>query len=140
KRILHRIREQCEDPGTASAVYVALTVVASDVQKEEFQTTHQWLAGLSGFCEKTVRSRLADLQRIGVVAITTLAMRAPCTYKLLPFGSNCRTSGNGCRTFGNATPLSVTEIRRNKEEPISVTVTEQNGSPFKALRKDIALG
>jgi hypothetical protein len=121
KRILQRILQQCEDPASAIGVYVALTVAASDLERDEFQTTHKWLASICGFCEKTVRNRLADLQRIGAVSITTPAMRAPCTYRLLPFGNSCRTSGNGCRAFGNGSALSVTEIRS------TTTVQQQHG-------------
>jgi len=101
KRVLRRIREQCEDPASALAVYHALTVVASDKQAESFQTTHAWLAALAGFSERTVRARVHDLERIGAVAVETPPLRAPSTYRLLPFGNGCPTSGNGCRAFGN---------------------------------------
>lgn len=126
KRMLRRIREQCEEPASALAVYVALTVVSSDNEKEEFQTTHGWLASLSGFCEKTVRSRLADLERIQAVHVTTPPMKAPCTYRLLPFGNDYRTSGNGCRTFGKIIPSAlptseeVEERRKKIQKPCSI--------------------
>lgn len=144
KRLLRRIREQCEDPSSALGVYVALTVIASDMEKEEFQTTHQWLASMSGFCERTVRSRLADLQRLGVISITTPTMRAPCTYRLLLFGNNDRTHGNSCRTFGNRTPLSITEIRRKERTEDRTQLPNEKparpGSlPFKGALADIAL-
>jgi hypothetical protein len=116
KRMLRRIREQCEDPSSALGVYLALTVVASDMGKDEFQTTHKWLASLSGFSERSVRSRLRDLQALGAVAIVTPALKALCTYRLLPFGNGCHTPGNDCRTFGNGETTSIAAIRRNKEE------------------------
>ncbi|PAW80316.1 MAG: hypothetical protein B9S33_18575 [Pedosphaera sp. Tous-C6FEB] len=115
KRVLRKIRDSFDSANTiASALgtYTALTVVASDKQVEEFQTTHSWLAGLSGFSERTVRDRMADLARLGFVAVSTPALRAPSTYRLLPFGEGCLTSGNGCRAFGKreAPPLPPSEL------------------------------
>jgi DNA-binding HxlR family transcriptional regulator len=115
KAALRLIRDGSEDYGTGIAVYVALSVVASDKESPEFQTTHKWLATLSGFSERTVRTRLKELVRIGVVSITTPPMKAPCTYKLLTFGNGCRTLGNGCRTFGNGEGSTVADIRRTEE-------------------------
>jgi hypothetical protein len=116
KRVLRHIREQCEDPASALAVYHALTVVASDKQAESFQTTHAWLAALAGFSERTVRARVHDLERIGAVAVETPPLRAPSTYRLLPFGNGCPTSGNGCRAFGNreAPPLPPSEEKKKR--------------------------
>jgi hypothetical protein len=120
KRVLRRIREQCEDPASALGTYFALSVAASDSSTEVFQTTHSWLAALSGLSEKTVRNRLADLSRIGAVVITTPKLRAPCTYRLLPFGNSYRTSGNGCRTFGNreAPPLPTSEEKKKRRKAV----------------------
>lgn len=111
KRILRRIREKVEDYASALAVYCSLTAIASDSEAEEFQTTHAWLSQLSGFGERTVRSRLQDLQAIKAVEVITPKLRAPSTYRLLPFGNGCRTSGNGCRAFGKGKAPSVADIR-----------------------------
>ena len=115
KRVLKKIREEFEDYGSALLTYLALSVAASDKQSEEFQTTHSWLGTLAGLSEKTVRLRLRELQRIGAVRITTPALRAPCTYRLLPFGTDNRTNGNHYRTFGNsgAPPLPGSEESKN---------------------------
>ena len=118
KRVLRKIRDSFDSANTiASALgtYNALTVVASDKQVEEFQTTHAWLAGLSGFSERTVRDRVADLARLGIVAVSTPALRAPSTYRLLPFGDGCLAFGNGCRAFGKREasrlpPLELIEL------------------------------
>ena len=122
KRMLRRIREQCEDPASAFGVYVALTIVASDQEREEFQTTHKWLASLCGFSERTVRARLPDLERIQAVQVIASEIKGPSTYRLLPSGNDCRTSGNGCRRFGNggASPLppsEVIEVKKSLERP-----------------------
>ena len=124
KRVLRRIRETCPEYPSALAVYLALTVVASDKQSEEFTTTHQWLAQLSGFSPRTVQSRVHDLAAAGVIAVTTPPLKAPSTFRLLPFGSGCRTSGNGCRAFSNemAPPLPSLEdkkIRRYQGKPLT---------------------
>jgi hypothetical protein len=137
KRVLRKIRDSFDSANTiASAIgtYNALTVVASDKESNEFQTTHAWLSGLSGFSERTVRERVADLARLGVVAVTTPALRAPSTYRLLPFGNGCPTSGNGCRAFGKreASPLPSSELvegRRDYPERQPLPVELPRGFP-----------
>jgi hypothetical protein len=111
KLMLRRIREQIEEYSSALSVYVALCWVASDKERDEFVTTHGYLAQLSGCSEKTVRRRLADLTNAKVVHIETPAMKAPCTYRLLSFGHGYRTLGNGVRTFGHGDGVTVTDIR-----------------------------
>lgn len=116
KAALLAIRQGCQDYGSALAVYLALTVVASDKEAEQFTTTHQWLASLSGFSQRTVRERLQDLKRLGLVFVDTQALRAPCRYRLAAFGAHRQTSGNGCPTFGNgeAPPLPTSEEQKNR--------------------------
>lgn len=138
---MRRIREQCEDPASAIGVYVALTVVASDAESEEFTTTHQWLAALSGFSPRTIRNRLPDLARLGVVAINTPPLRAPSTYRLLPFDKSSPTSGNGCRSLGNgclalgngeAIPLPTSDSRivgKKNARPTTTSVGDQTTKP-----------
>ena len=123
KRMLRRISEQIEDYGSALAIYNALTVAASDKQADEFQTTHAWLSKWSGFGTRTVGARLADLKRIGVIDFTTPKLKAPCVYRLLPFGNGCGTLGNGCRTFGNGNPRPLprseeSKFRKGKPTPL----------------------
>lgn len=112
KRVLRRIREGCEDYGSATLVYLALAIAASDAGRDEFETTQAWLAQLSGLSERTIRSRLRDLERLGTITVSTPQLRTPSTYRLLPFGNGCQTTGNGCRTFGNREATSVAAIRR----------------------------
>lgn len=99
KAALRRIQECLDGENTVSsglAVYVALTQIASDEQSSEFRTTHAHISKLSGVKDRTVRKRLDALVDIGLIQIETPELRAPCTYRLLPFGINCRTFGNGC--------------------------------------------
>jgi len=91
KRILRRIRETVPEYGTALGVYLALCCVASDTERDQFQTTHQWLAHLAGVSVPTVKRRLADLQAAKAVEIQTPAMRAACTYRLLSPEGHTRT-------------------------------------------------
>lgn len=115
KRALRRIREQCPDPGTALAVYHALTEVASDFASEEFNTTHAYLAGKSGFSARTVRNRLADLVQLKVVTVKTPRLKAPSTYRLLPFDAEAPATGNGCRTLGNGKASALPSSEETKE-------------------------
>lgn len=89
------------------------------------------LAQLSGFSERTVRSRVKDMERIGIIEVTTPPLKAPSLYRLLPFGNDCRTSGNGCRAFGSGEGQSVAGIRRNKESKTGKPEKPQkNGKPL----------
>jgi hypothetical protein len=124
KDMMRRIHKRCEDPGTALAVYVALTIAASDEGKDEFQSTHAHLASLCGFSVNTVRRRLADLAQIGAVAITTPAMKAPCTYRLLERD----TFAHGGRTFAHGPTLSVGEIRRKEEKKELLRLNDERSS------------
>jgi hypothetical protein len=144
KRFIRRILEQCEEPESAIGVYVALTVAASNSQREEFQTTHKWLAAMSGFSVSTVQRRLRDLERIEAVGISTPALKVPCIYRLLAFGNRDRTRSLSDVSFGHGPGNSVTEIRRIEEKNLPVTVTERRPAKgtldFDKLRKEVALG
>lgn len=147
KRVLRLIREQIEHYGTALSVYNALAVAASDAGKHEFQTTHAWLSQLCGFCERTVRSRLADLQRIGAITIGTPTLKAPSTYRLMSIGSGYQTFGTSCRTFGKGKPpvLPGSEETKEKKEEDDRLSTPNGPRPdpvphdFTALRRQITL-
>lgn len=143
KAALRKIRESIRDYDSALGVYLALTVAASDAQNDEFTTTHKWLAGLSGFSERTVRDRLHDLREIGLVGIVTPKLRSPCTYKLLPSGDGCPTAGNGCRAFGNGAGGSVADIRRTEEKNLererTTRAREQEGELAPAPSRDEVL-
>jgi hypothetical protein len=111
KIALRRIRDGVDEYGSALAVYCVLSVIASVQQSEQFQTTHKWISTLCGFSERTVRSRQVDLEKVGVAAISTPALKAPLTYRLL-------ASDNGCRAFGNgeAPPLPPSEVRTSTSQ------------------------
>jgi hypothetical protein len=125
KRVLRQIRERIEDYGTALAVYAALSIVASDNSTEQFETTHQWLAQLTGFSVATVRRRLADLERIGAVQIVTPKFKAPCKFTLLTFAHGELTPfAHGALTHGNAKSCSNHERHQKKQETRNKTETE----------------
>jgi predicted transcriptional regulator len=112
KRILRRIREEVEDYPSATLVYLALTIAASDTGSDEFKTTQSWLAQLSGVTDRTVRRRLLDLQQLGLIEVSTPRLRAPSTYRLLAIGHSGRTIGHQFRTIGHGEGTSVSTIRR----------------------------
>jgi hypothetical protein len=115
KRVLRRIREGVEDYASALGVYLALSVVASDKESEEFQTTYTWLSSLSGFSVRTVQSRIHDLATLGVIGVKVHRLKSPATYRLLPFGNGCLSLSNGCRTLGNGeTPQLLTSEEKKK--------------------------
>ena len=116
KRTLRRIRERCEEASSALVVYLGLTVVASDTQRETFATTHAWIAGITGLSERTVWERIKDLSAAGVISVTTPTLKAPSTYRLLAFSNDCGTLSNGCRTFRSGmTPLPPAPLRTSEE-------------------------
>jgi len=87
KSALRLIRESFDADKTVAstlAVYHGLTEIASDKSSEIFQTTHAWIALMSGVSIRTVESRLADLVGIGLIHISTPALKTPSTYTMLP--------------------------------------------------------
>lgn len=122
KAALRRIREAFDasnDVSSALAAYVALTEIASDTQRDEFTTTHAWIARTSGLSVRTVQSRIKVLAEIGLVEVITPPLRAPSTYRLLALGNGCGTSGNGCRAFGNGQKqASLPTLEESQEESV----------------------
>jgi hypothetical protein len=87
KPALRLIRDAFDREKTVSSAlgtYSALTEIASDGEKEVFQTTHAHIALKSGLSARTVQNRLAGLSEIGLVKISTPALKSPSTYWLLP--------------------------------------------------------
>src|SRR5258708_6314795 len=105
KDALRQIRDAFDGTNTVSSglgVYVALTEIASDSQSDVFKTTHRHIAGLSGLSTRTIQSRLADLEKIGLITVETSEFHAPGTYRLLASGNDCATIRNDCASpFGN---------------------------------------
>ncbi|HOX57127.1 MAG TPA: hypothetical protein P5205_08275 [Candidatus Paceibacterota bacterium] len=113
KSILRRIREEVEDYGSALCIYFALCCVASDTERDQFQTTHQWLAHLAGVSVPTVKRRLADLQAAKAVEVQTPAMKAPCAYRLLAPQGHTRTLVQHDLTLAHGTGRAASYIRNN---------------------------
>ena len=86
KAALRKIRDSFDAEkivASALGVYYALTEIASDKETEIFQTTHAYIAQKSGLSPRTVQTRLVGLAEIGLVEISTPALKAPSTYRLL---------------------------------------------------------
>jgi hypothetical protein len=127
KTVLRLIRESCPNYASALGVYSALTIVASDKQSDQFTTTHDWLGQLSGFKRRTVLDRLKELQRLGIVAITTPKMKAPSTYMLLRPALNAQRyaiNAQGCARDGGR-PLHTSE--QSKEESCVIDAQRKEG-------------
>jgi hypothetical protein len=132
KAALRMIREKCPEPASALGVYLALSVADSDAGGTgQFVTTHKWLASLSGLSTRTIWARLRDLQAVGLISVTTPALKAPSTFRLLPFGNNCGTSRNGCRAFrnGEAPPLRTSEEKKETKPPTPIQAPETVDTP-----------
>jgi hypothetical protein len=129
KATLRRIRENCENYSSALAVYVALTVVASDQESDTFQTTHDWLGQLSGFGWRTVLERLKDLQRIGVVQISTPKLKIPSTYRLCRPAMVAQRSATNAERSAKIGPLPM----QSSEEIEEKTLPSASNSGLKAL-------
>jgi hypothetical protein len=87
KAALRLIRESFDADkavSSALAVYLALTEIASDQESETFTTTHAWIALMSGLSPRTVQDRLNRLSEIGLLEVSTPALKSPSKYKLLP--------------------------------------------------------
>jgi hypothetical protein len=118
KAARRKIREAFDathNVSTALAVYDALTEIASDEGANEFRTTHAWIELLSGFVGRTIRSVLPVLVEIKLLEIDSPILRAPCTYRLLPFGNGCRTFGNGA--ISPSLPRSEESQKKDQKKP-----------------------
>ncbi len=132
KRVLRKIRKAFDSQNavaSALAVYHALTEIASDEAVDEFTTTVPHVAHRAGLSPRTTGKRIADLARLGVLAVQTPKLKAPSTYALLPFDSHSPTTGNGCRTISNGCATTGNGCRAfgKREAPRLRTVEEIEG-------------
>jgi hypothetical protein len=98
---------------SALGTYDALTEIASDEESEIFETTHAWIALLSGFSQRTVGKRLPELEEIGLIEIDTPALKAPSTIRLLAVGVKQPLPNAPQRT--KRAPLPTSEQKQKKE-------------------------
>ena len=123
KSALRHINKTIDNIGevaSARSVYVALAQIASDESKETFTTTVAHIANVSGIKDRTVRKRLQDLEKLGLIYTKRTALKAPSEYSLLAFGNNdLSTIGNNNRTFGNdASHRPMPTVEEQSEEKI----------------------
>ena len=95
---LRRIQRSLSGKGAAASgllVYVALTDLASEERKDQFERSHGEIAARAGISVRTVQARLSDLKALGLVD-WEWPLNAACRYRLLPaVGNHCRPVGNG---------------------------------------------
>lgn len=118
KVALRKLREGLDSTNAVAsgiAVYTALCEIASDEQAQVFTTTQAFIALRCGLAVRTVRSRLKDLEDLGLLLVHVPALKAPARYTLLTTGTQGPPSGNGCPTFGNGRKKA--HLPRSKESP-----------------------
>lgn len=69
------------------ACYFALVEIASDSSKDEFTTTHEWIAYKANISVRTVRYALPILKQLGLIEIDAPRFKHPNRYRLL--SANC---------------------------------------------------
>ncbi len=121
KAARRRIREAFDatnNVASALSVYDALCEIASDEGREQFTTTHAWIQRISGVSVSTIKKHLMVLSEVGLISVTTPPLRAPSTYVLLSFASDCPSFANGELALANSSqsgPLATSEERQKKE-------------------------
>jgi hypothetical protein len=139
KAALRKIREAFDaEKSVASAlgVYHALTEIASDKESESFETTHGWIAHKSGLSPRTVQDRLAGLSQIGLVEISTPALKSPSTYRLLSVpqplpNARQRAKNESLPTLEQG---ENKELNKGKESPLA-----RKREPWQLLKDETAL-
>ena len=85
KQILRLIREgfdSTHDVPTAIATYTALTEIASDEQRDQFTTTHSYIAQKAGLSPRTVGDHLRAFSEMGIIEMTVPKLRGPAFFNL----------------------------------------------------------
>ncbi len=137
KAALNRIEEASDgrtDRAHLLAVYVTLCRIASnkatrDSGEGPFEVAKGELASRSGVSYRKCADLLVVLQGIGLLDIKQNLIegtkeQGPNTYRLLPYGTQCRTSGTVCLTIGtenlrlgtDAEQTSLPRVLKNNTE------------------------
>lgn len=136
KADLDRICEGVEGDGVAAAtvaVWVALSWIAADEGRGTFTATLARIGRKCGLSVRSVQRRLADLERLGLLTVSTPALRSPCTYTIttldaqrppLPSGHNDRTSGHNGLTFGHGEGSGLACTKRTER---TVSLSPEGG-------------
>jgi|GEM_PF-5180066 len=78
---------------------------------------------MSGASIRTVQNHVKVFAELNLIAVSTPQLRAPSTYTLLAFGSDCTTSSNQCTTFGNARKfLALPTLEETQKNVLEETV------------------
>ena len=95
KHALAHIRQYCDDPASATAVYIALCEIASDERDETFDASHSYIAGKCHLSRRTVIRRLEELENISLVRVKRSGhLKTPSRYTLL----QCASMTQRCAT------------------------------------------
>lgn len=119
KATLRRIADACDgrvDRAFVTAVYVALTWIASDEESSVFTAPKSQIAARAGVSYRKAADVLTFLERLGVIAVSANVIAGtrelgPNTYTL---GTPGATSGTGCLRLGtDAKQASVPRLEKN---------------------------
>ena len=121
---------------SALSVYDALTEIASDENSESFQTTHAWIAKMSGASIRTVQDHIKVFVELGLITVATSKLRSPSSYMLLQFGKGCTTLSNGCRTFGNARKFPGLPTSEESEKNVLEESKNNGASPVEEVPRN----
>ena len=137
RRIQDRFAESDRVP-VANSVYLALALIASDMQTENFTVKISLIASRAGVSYKTALGYLRELETAGVVGIRRSKVEgtkldAPSTYILLPV---CRDDTALCSTViavcnGGFNPSLSERIEEPEKKPLKKTRTQPSASKLK---------
>lgn len=121
RRAIRDAFDATSNVSTALCVYDALTEIASDEQNETFTTTHAWISRLSGVSPTTIKKVLPVLRDLGLVSISTPALRAPSTYTLHAVANDSRSTANDRQPTANDSRSASSVRQREIFEPLATS-------------------
>ncbi|MBW7893684.1 MAG: hypothetical protein H3C27_01120 [Opitutaceae bacterium] len=125
RRAIRDAFDATSNVSTALCVYDALTEIASDEQNETFTTTHAWISRLSGVSPTTIKKVLPVLRDLGLVAISTPALRAPSTYTLHAVANDSRSAANDRQPTANDSRSASSVRQREIFAPLATSEESQ---------------
>ncbi|MGD0815014.1 MAG: hypothetical protein ABSA83_15525 [Verrucomicrobiota bacterium] len=87
RELIRRKFDGSDSKASALALYDAFTEIASDMQSERFQTTHDWISSKSGCSVATIKRLLPELVNLVLTIEEPPGPRGPKIYSLLAVAS-----------------------------------------------------
>jgi len=99
KRMVARIMKESSNRSSAVTAYLALAITASDKKLGTFTATHAAIGDACGLPVRTLQRVLPELVRVGAITMSTPRLKAPSTYKLIPFDDQSPCNPDGSRAL-----------------------------------------